>query len=190
VSGSLPPLTDDERRTLLAIAREAIAARLEGRVRGLPAAGAPRLWRVQAAFVTLRQGGDLRGCIGTIHPTRPLAETVADCAAASATEDPRFPPLERPALAAVRIEISALGPLAPVRDPSGIVIGRHGVVVSLGGRRGLLLPQVAEEEGWDREVLLAHACLKAGLRPGAWQEGARVEIFEAEVFAEDERAAQ
>jgi AmmeMemoRadiSam system protein A len=175
---------------LLAIARGAIAARLEGRDRRPAPAGSPRLWRVQAAFVTLRHRGDLRGCIGTLHATRPLAETVADCAVASATEDPRFPPLERRLLDAVRIEISALGPLTLVRDPSAIVVGRHGVVVSRGPRRGLLLPQVALEEGWDLQVFLAHACLKAGLRPEGWREGARLEIFEAEVFAEDERPAQ
>jgi AmmeMemoRadiSam system protein A len=148
----------------------------------------PRLRLPQAAFVTLRSAGGLRGCIGTLAADRALAEAVAGCAVAAALEDPRFPPLRHGELAGIRFEISALGLLVPAPDPGVVVPGRHGVVISLGRRRGLLLPQVAEEEGWDRDTFLMHACRKAGLPDDAWQGAARIEVFEAEVFSEDDPA--
>ena len=138
----------------------------------------------RAAFVSLHAEGDLRGCIGMITAVESLAGTVARCAALAATEDPRFPPLERAELDAVSIEISVLGPRVPIADPSGIVVGRHGLMVTLGSRRGLLLPQVAVEQGWDRETFLRETCRKAGLEETAWKKGAVVEAFEAEVFSE------
>jgi len=180
----LQPLTRTERVMLLGIARAAVAARIDGHPKPPLPPTTPRLLQPQGAFVTLRLALELRGCIGTITAERPLAEAVAACAIGAATEDPRFPSLEPPELPRVRFEISALGPFVVVRDPSAVVPGRHGVMVGLGPRRGLLLPQVAVEEGWDRETFLAHACRKAGLPPDAWRATARIEIFEAEVFSE------
>ncbi|MGH9797932.1 MAG: AmmeMemoRadiSam system protein A [Candidatus Polarisedimenticolia bacterium] len=186
----LRPLEIAERTALLRLARAAIAARIRGQGRPPLPEGPSRLLVPQAAFVTLRLSGELRGCIGTIFGDRPLAEAVVDGAAAAAMEDPRFPPLSPSEFGGVLIEISALGLLVPVVDPASIVIGRHGVMVRRGDRRGLLLPQVAIEEGWDVPTYLEHVCLKAGLPPRAWEHGGDLVIFEAEVFAETAPAPQ
>lgn len=178
-------LTPAERRALLELARAAIAARVTG---GPPPApvGEDLPDRRAGAFVSLHRGRELRGCIGHIEADRPLAEVVARVAASAATEDPRFPPLTPAELPLVDIEISVLGPLERIdpTDPSQIEVGRHGLVIEQGGRRGLLLPQVATEWGWDRETFLEHLCLKAGLPRDAWRTGAAVYRFEAEVFGE------
>jgi AmmeMemoRadiSam system protein A len=139
-----------------------------------------------AAFVTLTRGGRLRGCIGYTEALHPLYRTVQECAVAAATEDPRFPRVKEGELDSLRVEVSVLTPLAPVR-PEDVVVGLHGLVVERGGRKGLLLPQVALEYGWDREAFLARTCEKAGLPPEAWrQEGTRILGFTAQVFGEGE----
>jgi AmmeMemoRadiSam system protein A len=176
-------MTGDERRTLLAIARDAIAAHLSGARLDLPdPAGA--LAQPGGAFVSLHLHGDLRGCIGHIEPDDLVARIVARCAVAAATSDPRFAPLTRAELDAAHIELSVLGPLEPIAGPADIVVGAHGLVVERGWSRGLLLPQVATEWGWDAEMFLAHTCRKAGLTPDAWRAGAALWRFEAEVFSE------
>jgi AmmeMemoRadiSam system protein A len=109
---------------------------------------------------------------------------VEECAIAAASRDPRFPPLTAGELPAVDIEISVLTPICPVGDVTEIEVGRDGLVAQDGYRRGLLLPQVASERGWDRETFLSHTCLKAGLRSDAWRTGARISRFQAEVFSE------
>jgi hypothetical protein len=135
------------------------------------------------AFVTLKRHGELRGCIGNIVGTAPLGETVAQMAKAAATADPRFPPLKPEELKGLELEISVLTPLEPVIDPKDIVVGRHGLFIVYGNNRGLLLPQVATEQGWDRETFLEQTCWKAGLPPGAWRNpGAQIYKFSAEVF--------
>lgn len=175
---SLPLLTDEERAALLAVARQAVMRRVTGIDE---IAGGAAVERPGCAFVTVRCDGQLRGCLGTTDATRPLGEVVARCAAAAACEDPRFAPLALDELPRVDIEISVLGPVERVTDPSTIEIGRHGLLVGEGGRQGLLLPQVAPEHGWDRETFLRHACLKAGLEPDGWRSAA-VYRFEADVF--------
>lgn len=105
---------------------------------------------------------------------------------AAALEDPRFQPVESGEVAQIDIEISVLGPVEEVEDPTAIEVGRDGLVVEQGSRRGLLLPQVATEWGWDRETFLAQTCLKAGLPADAWKRGAQVFRFQAEVFGETE----
>jgi AmmeMemoRadiSam system protein A len=193
-----------DRRTLLAIAREAIRAKLRGddRVailvgRWLPGTDDPKgsfhegaLGRPGAAFVTLRSRERLRGCIGHLEPDRPLAAVVANAAVAAAFEDPRFPPVAAGELDDLTIEISVLGPFVPVPDPLTIEVGRHGLVVRSGWRRGLLLPQVAPEWGWTREEFLAQTCLKAGLPADAWRKGTEIFCFEAEVFGEHDSRAK
>ncbi len=134
--------------------------------------------------MSLHRGGRLRGCVGMVLPERPLAETVVACAADAATEDPRFDPLQAAELADVTIEISALDPPFRITDPSQVSIGMHGLLVTERRRRGLLLPQVAVEQGWDLPTFLEEACLKAGLPPDAWARGAIVEAFSAQVFSE------
>jgi AmmeMemoRadiSam system protein A len=137
-----------------------------------------------AAFVTLTKNGRLRGCIGYTEASAPLFKVVQECAVAAATEDPRFPPVSPNELPTLRIEISVLTPLVPIR-PEEVEVGRHGLMVSQGRMRGLLLPQVPVEWGWDRETFLDQTCVKAGLPPSAWRHGATLRAFTAEVFAED-----
>jgi len=174
------------RRGLLALARLSIATFLrDGRrlKRGRDFEDlAPQ---ARGAFVTLHTAaGDLRGCIGSIYPVGPLDETVASMAVAAAVEDPRFRPVVLPELASLRLEISALTVPGPA-DPERIEVGRHGLIISRGSRKGLLLPQVAPEWGWDRLEFLDHTCQKAGLPAGAWRDpGTKVEWFEAEVWGE------
>ncbi len=135
------------------------------------------------AFVTLKRQGRLRGCIGNVTASTPLAETIERMAQAAAFEDPRFPPVEDEELADLEIEISILGPITPCPDPEQIEVGRHGLIVRRGFHSGLLLPQVAVEWGWDRKTFLDQTCIKAGLPRGCWNKP-RVELwwFEAVVF--------
>jgi AmmeMemoRadiSam system protein A len=183
-------LTAGERETLLRAAREALAAHFAGRAPALPA-GAGALGEPRGAFVTLhrQRDGELRGCVGLLRSDRPLVETVARMAVAAATEDGRFEPVVAAELPGLRLEVSALGSLHPIR-PEQVEVGRHGLLIGLGGRRGVLLPQVAVEHGWDRETFLAHTCWKAGLPEDAWR-GHDVELlgFTAEVFGEPQHAA-
>jgi AmmeMemoRadiSam system protein A len=182
-------LTDQERQDLLRLARQAIAARFAGgEPSTLEKSAAQAGGRRAGAFVTLHVHGELRGCIGHPWGDRPLREVIVECAIRAATEDPRFPPLRPDKLAEADIEISVLGPIEPVDDLEEIEVGRHGLIAEQGYRRGLLLPQVATENGWNRELFLSHTCLKAGLSPDAWKSGATLFKFEAEVFGEEPKA--
>lgn len=140
-------------------------------------------WRC-GAFVTIHHRGDLRGCLGRIDVDAPLAETVAHLAAVVSDSDPRFEPVSSHELPDLALEISVLTPEREVPSIEEIEIGRHGLIIEQGHRRGLLLPQVATEHGWDRTTFLDHACRKALLPPDAWRHGAKILIFEAEVFGE------
>jgi len=174
-------LSPDERRQLLAEARAAVAGALVGRpARHLEPDGV--LGRRAGVFVSLHHQGDLRGCIGHPEADQPLATVVPRCAVAAATGDPRFAPISLGELDACVIEISVLGPITPVGDTAEIVVGRHGLIAEQGWHRGLLLPQVAVEQRWDRDTFLARTCGKAGLPPDAWTRGARLLKFEADVF--------
>ena len=178
-------LSADERRQLLTAARQAIGDALAGkRIQPLSIEGA--FGRRAGIFVSLHKHGDLRGCIGYPSGGEPLGASVGECAVAAATGDPRFPRVTPSELADLDIEISVLTPIEPLVDPSDIVIGRDGLVIEHQQRRGLLLPQVATEYGWDRDTLLRQLCLKAGLARDAWKLGARLFRFEAEVFGERE----
>ena len=137
-------------------------------------------------FVTLKSHGELRGCLGTLDCRAGLEFEVVRCAANAASEDPRFPPVSDEELPDVVIEISVLGPLQQI-DPTSadpLRVGCHGLVVEQGSHRGLLLPQVAVEWGWTVEQFLRHTCMKAGLPGDAWQRGAAVYRFDAEVFGD------
>lgn len=178
---------DDRQSTfLLELARGTIAARLEGAPLPRPQPPPGALSDPGAAFVTLTGPGDLlRGCIGHVAAFEPLWLSVRDNALAAAFDDPRFPPLDRDELGSLEIEISVLGPLLRAGSPDEVEVGRHGVVIGREGRRGLLLPQVPVEYGWDRDTYLDHACRKAGLAAGCWrQRGTVIELFTAEVFSE------
>ena len=176
-------LEPHERQALLQLARRAIVARLEGRsVDAPPAVGG--LARRTGAFVTIRHNDRLRGCLGSVEDDAPLVEVVARYAGDAATRDPRFSPLPLNDLPQVVLEISVLGAVEPVTDPAEVEVGRHGLVVQQGSHRGLLLPQVPTEWGWDRETFVSQTCVKAGLAPDAWRSGARLFTFEADVFRE------
>lgn len=140
--------------------------------------------RACGAFVSIHRDGQLRGCLGRLESTWSLPRVVAHLAEAVADSDPRFQPVEPQELPALDIEISVLTPEREIQSPTEIEVGRHGLIVEQGVHRGLLLPQVATEHGWDRMTFLEHACMKAGLAPDAWQRGARLLIFEAQVFGE------
>jgi uncharacterized protein len=182
-------LGEADRQILLQTAREAVEARLQKRPPCYPAP-TPILCTPCGAFVTLKIGGTLRGCIGHITAARPLIDTIRDVSQSSAFEDPRFPAMTPGEWGRVRIEISVLSPFEHVPDPTRVQVGLHGVLVRRGARSGLLLPQVAAEQGWDRETLLTHACRKAGLPGDAWRSpDTRIEIFTATVFGEKEQQA-
>jgi len=206
-------LTHGERTLLLETARSAIESRLTGSDRrapeSAPAPGAasapppaatppstsapahsPTLAAHLGAFVTLEIRGKLRGCIGYIASSKPLIETVAEAAEASAFHDTRFPPLRREELETVTIEISVLSPLNRIDSVEEIRVGEHGVLVRRGFQSGLLLPQVATEYGWNRKTFLENACRKAGLPCGCWRDSeTRIEVFSAFVF-NDRRSSE
>jgi AmmeMemoRadiSam system protein B/AmmeMemoRadiSam system protein A len=181
----LPPdLSSQQRQALLSLARAAIAEHLKtGRLPDQPPAD-PALSRRSGAFVTLKQRGVLRGCIGHPRGDMPLYRVVQEMAVSAATADPRFPRLKAEELSAVTIEISILSSLRRVTDPEQIQVGVHGLLINKGGRQGLLLPQVPVEQGWDRKQFLEGLCQKAGLLAGCWQAGASLYAFTAVVFDE------
>ena len=181
-------LSPETRRALLALARRSIVTRLaQGRVLVKGEDYAEVAPQPRGAFVTLTdRNGELRGCIGHVLPHLPLDETVVRMAVAAALEDPRFDPVTPGEVPSLHIEISALTVPEPVPSPDAIVVGRHGLIVSRGWAKGLLLPQVPGEWGWDREEFLRHTCLKAGLPPDAWRDPrTKIETFEAEVWGEE-----
>lgn len=179
----MSPLAPESRSALLRVARQAIESAIIRRPAvSLP--DGPEFSRPQGAFVTLTRHGSLRGCIGRIQPPDPLVQVVAHCAAAAATEDPRFPPVLAPEVPELEIELSILSEPALARFEQ-IEIGRHGLIATRGAQRGLLLPQVADEHNWPVERFLEETCIKAGLDPYAWkQPDTRIEAFTAEVFNE------
>lgn len=171
-----------DRRRLLALARHSLVARVRRAAAPVPP---PDLNIASAgAFVSIHCAGDLRGCLGTLDDGEPLAEAVIRLAGDVALHDPRFAPLGVHELELVTIHVSVLTPPEPLLDPLTVVVGRDGLIVRRDGQSGLLLPQVPIEHGWDRETFLAHTCLKAGLVPDAWRNGATMLRFEAEVFGE------
>lgn len=158
-------LSDKEKQELLKISRETLVAHVEGKKVGVPKVSDPYLMKPGAPFVTLKKHGELRGCIGHIIAREPLAKAVSDNTIAAASHDPRFPPVTKGELKDISIEISVLTPPQPVYDPNTIKVGRDGIIIEKGMRRGVLLPQVPGEAGWDLPQYLAGICRKAGLSP-------------------------
>lgn len=186
--GSASMISEPNRARLLQVARQTIQSVLAGSRPGWNLEDFDQeLRRPAGAFVTLTERGNLRGCIGSIQAVAPLVHAVATSAINAAFRDPRFPPVSAGEWPRLSIEISVMGAIVPVEDVTEIEVGRDGLIVSRGGRSGLLLPQVATDYGWDRETFLQQTCLKAGLPPDAWQAaGTRIERFPAEVFGESE----
>ena len=179
-------LTKEQQKMLLNLARSAIREVLEETKERKTAILDPVFREKRGAFVTLKVEGRLRGCIGYPLPNKPLQETVSEMAVAAASQDYRFKSLGREELPHTRIEISILSLPSEVKDPAQIEVGRHGLIISKGLAKGLLLPQVPVEYGWDRETYLRHACLKAGLDENEWKKGVTIEVFTAQVFSEED----
>ena len=184
-------LTKQEKEILLKLARETISAHLSDK----PLPPLPKMEGVFAeeagAFVTLHKKGQLRGCIGNMVGHGPLVKTIQQMAIASATSDPRFSSVRLEEAKDMDIEISVLSPMKKITDVNEIQVGVHGIMMSKGFRHGVLLPQVATEQGWDRDRFLMHNCYKAGLPPDAWKDPkTTIEIFSAEVFKEPFDRAQ
>ena len=176
--------SEADRQRLLRIARQAIVAHVSGARAVVDVPASDSLERPSGAFVTIHHRGELRGCLGHLEANQSLLRVVRECAVAACSADPRFPPVSAVELVGLEIEVSLLGPFEPVASPNDIEVGRHGLLVEQNWQRGLLLPQVATEWGWDRETFLAQTCHKAGLARDAWKQGAKVWRFEAEVFGE------
>jgi uncharacterized protein len=181
---------NEERARLLQIAREAIEAHVTGVSQQSPvgsqqSAADALAGRRAGVFVTIYHAGELRGCIGHLEADQPLPVSVARCAVAACSEDPRFPAVTASELREIQVEISVLGPMEAAAGPADVEIGRHGLLIEMGRLRGLLLPQVATERQWNAVMFLSQTCRKAGLAPDFWRHGATVWRFEAEVFGDD-----
>jgi len=180
-------LNNTEKKLLLDLARKTIKARLMGMNPPDIVPESDKLKEPRGAFVTLHKNGQLRGCIGYVEPIKPLYQAVIDMAIAAAFQDPRFPPLSKEEFNAISIEISAMSPLKKIKDVSEIQVGVHGILIKRGFYQGLLLPQVATEQGWDRNTFLEHTCYKAGMGPDCWKHpDTEIYIFSAEVFSEED----
>jgi uncharacterized protein len=175
----LSPKARDE---LLDLAYQAITDSVLSRhTPGVPPAD-PELNQRAGAFVTLMRHGDLRGCVGHVQADMPIWQVVQQMAISAAEEDPRFFPLTQRELDDLEVEISVLSPLKHIDDVEQIEVGKHGLLISKGWARGLLLPQVPGEYGWDRNAFLEAVCKKAGLPGGSWRHGASLQTFTALVF--------
>jgi AmmeMemoRadiSam system protein B/AmmeMemoRadiSam system protein A len=179
-------VSPETRIFLLKHARSVIREELGLETGNLERPDDPLLGENRGGFVTLNKRGRLRGCIGYIEAVKPLLDTVTEMARSAAFNDYRFEPVKKDEVDDLAIEISVLSPVREAKADE-IEVGRHGIIISAAGRRGLLLPQVAVEYGWDRETFLDQTCVKAGLPPGYWKEpGTTIEIFSAEIFSEEE----
>ncbi len=178
-----PEFSLDQRRTLLRIAHEAILSVLERRPAPEATAIPAGLSELRGVFTTLYLDRQLRGCVGYALPIAPLYRAVAETARAAAFEDHRFLPVTKEEALNLEVSLSVLSRLFPIH-PEAVEVGRHGLLITDGARRGLLLPQVPLEHGWDRETFLDQTCRKAGLPLDAWRKTATLEAFTAEVFAD------
>jgi len=182
-------LTPEESRTEVRLARNAIEKAVGGERMVLPALP-PIFGEKRGVFVTIKRGGNLRGCIGLPYPIKPLGEAIVEAAVSAALEDPRFPPVSRSELADLDLEVTVLTvprPLEcpPQERPACVEVGKHGLIVSGLGTGGLLLPQVPTEYGWTSREFLDQTCVKAGLRPGCWRRNdVAVQTFEGQIFEE------
>jgi len=183
----MPFPSEADRHTILRFARQVVVEAVTlGRLpEHIPTEGI--LGERRGVFVTLRNDSRLRGCIGVVEADTPLGDSVARCAAGAALQDPRFAPMRAADLSHLQIEISLLSQPQPI-DINAIEIGRHGLIVSSGEHRGLLLPQVAVEHNLDREQFLSETCRKAHLLRDAWRD-ARTQIlgFTCDVFSDPDR---
>jgi AmmeMemoRadiSam system protein A len=181
---AIPP---ESQRRLLQLSRRTLEGFVRRAVRRAEEITDPYLQTTRyGAFVSLHAIDKLRGCIGSCTPDQSLSETVIEMTEAAASRDPRMEPVRPEELAAIRIQISILSPLERAENPLALEVGQHGLHITCGGRRGVLLPQVAAEQGWDIQTFLQQSCRKAGLKENAWKDPATViSSFTALVIGED-----
>ena len=188
------PLSFDDGKTAVALARSTLDSRVSSRPLSKPPTGGV-FSELRGVFVTINRAAGradrLRGCIGFPYPVKPLGEAIQAAAVAASTEDPRFPPVARGELDSVVVEVSiltkpeVLGSPSPRDLPKIVRVGVDGLIISRLGMSGLLLPQVATEFGMDAVEFLSQACMKAGLPPDSWLDReTEVQTFQAEIFAE------
>ena len=177
-------LSSKSRELLLELARKAITAAVRTEKVAACEVTDAQLLGPQGCFVTIKRNGALRGCIGNFSSDKPLYQLVQEMAVSAATRDPRFYPMKEEDLNGFELEISVLSPLTKIDSPEQVVVGTHGLYLEKNFSRGVLLPQVAVEQGWDRELFLSQTALKAGLRRDDWKEGADLYVFTAQVFGE------
>ncbi|PKK91542.1 MAG: hypothetical protein CVV64_04150 [Candidatus Wallbacteria bacterium HGW-Wallbacteria-1] len=180
------PIGKDTETELLSLARKSITSAVrEGKKIQLPnLSGEMALHR--GAFVTLTRHGQLRGCIGRIAGDTPLGQVVAEYAVLSALEDNRFSPVRTNELDSIKISISVMSPMKEISGPEEFKVGIHGILIQKNGRQAIFLPQVAPEQGWDRDTTLDHLCLKAWLPEKAWKEpDCKFFIYTAQIFGEE-----
>lgn len=178
--------TLDEKKKLLLLARKTIENYLTKGKKEYPQTDNPKLSEKRGVFVTLHKKGDLRGCIGNPLPSKRLLEAVVDNAISSSSEDYRFPPVTVKELDDIDIEISILTAPQKVKSYKDVVVGRDGIIISKSFMRGLLLPQVPVEQGWNLEQYISWGCQKAGLLADEWKRGVEIETFQGIVFGEKE----
>ena len=179
-------LNSRERRLLLDLARKAINTAVRTGKATVLEVNAAQLLGPQGCFVTIKRNGALRGCIGNFNSDKPLYLLVQEMAVSAAIRDPRFYPMKEDDLSGFLLEISVLSPLTRISAPEEVVVGTHGLYLEKNFSRGVLLPQVAVEQGWNRETFLGQTALKAGLKRDDWKEGADLYVFTAQVFGEEQ----
>jgi AmmeMemoRadiSam system protein A len=189
-SGLTPPsqpepgeFSAEERAQLLRVAHQSIESAFQNKSISFEPPS-PHLAERRGVFTTLYRQGELRGCVGYVFPIVPLYQAVAETARAAAFDDNRFLPVCYEETPELQASLSVLSLLQRIQ-PEDVEIGRHGLVVTLGSNRGLLLPQVPVEHHWDRITFLEQSCRKAGLPLDAWRTGATLEAFTAEVFGDE-----
>ena len=177
-------LTKKEQRELLKIARDTIVGYVTSGNVPVITSALPGLNLHSGCFVTVKQKGELRGCIGNFVSDQALYLLVQEMAVSAATRDPRFYPMKVSDLSDFTLDISVLSPLSKIDSVDEIKVGKHGIYIVQRNNRGVLLPQVATEYGWNRDQFLQHTCIKAGLPQDAWQSDCDIYIFSAQVFSE------
>lgn len=180
-----PGLTDEEKATLFALAKDTLAWCVNNKKGPFPIESytiTPKLKLNTATFVTLKIHGDLRGCIGSLAPVEPLYLSVHHNAINAAMHDPRFSPVQSAELPDITVDVSILSPIRDIPNLDAFKLGQHGIILGKGMARAVFLPEVATEQGWTKEETLAYLSQKAGLSADAWRKGAQFQVFESVVL--------
>lgn len=178
-------LTEEQQGELCQLAHKTLEEYVRGNVLKILETDDPALNQLSGVFITLRKAGALRGCIGQLWAENPIYQAVQENTIAAATRDPRFSPVMVEELGDISVKISVLSPLHKINKINEIIVGTHGLMIEYVGRRGVLLPQVPLERGWDRTTFLENLCLKAGLPPNAWKDNPTIYSFTSFEFGDE-----